>query len=484
MNIAPDISSLYPEISLALFGVLTLAVDLILKKKDKLPVALTAFVGFLATGYLVIDRWTLEVLAMKETANFTPFINLFDIFILSAALLTIFISVHYLKRENFNYGEYYGLMFFVVLGMFIMVSAVDLLVFFLGLELMSIALYILVGLFRTRKYSNEAAIKYLIMGAFATGFLLYGIALIYGVTGTTSLPKILSVFWSDASLASSPLLMLGVLLLIVGFSFKLAFVPFHMWTPDVYQGAPTPLTAFMSVAVKAAAFAAFLFVFVTFNMPDSNWHYLLHVLAVFTMTFGNIAAIRQKNIKRMLAYSSIAHAGYILVGFTAISNPYLSKTVFSSIYFYLVGYMLMNFGAFTVAMLVAGKEDLNYSIDNYKGLSSRKPLLAGLMAVFMFSLIGIPPLVGFMAKFQIFYAAVKADFIVLTIIAVLNSVVAVYYYLRIVVYMYMNEPVGNDPEFILPKHIMALLIILALGIIIIGMFPSLIQNVIAPYWPG
>jgi NADH-quinone oxidoreductase subunit N len=342
---------------------------------------------------------------------------------------------------------------------------------------MSIALYIMVGLFRTRRESNEAAIKYLIMGAFASAFILYGIALIYGVTGSTNIVILINTLQFSLTAGASVMTLLGMLLIVSGFAFKLAFVPFHMWTPDVYQGAPTPLTGFMSVAVKAAAYCAFITVLLSFQGMHTHWVRMLQVLAVLTMTIGNIAALRQKNIKRMLAYSSIAHAGYILVGIVALSGVGKYIEAGGAIYFYLVGYLLMNIGAFTVAFLIAGKNDAKYDIDDYKGLSIRKPFLAAIMAVFMFSLIGIPPFVGFMAKFQIFYAAVKADFIVLVVIGVLNSVVAVFYYLRVVVNMYMREPERKE-AILLPRHISAILILLALGILLLGLFPSLVMNTV------
>ncbi|MBN2135577.1 MAG: NADH-quinone oxidoreductase subunit N [Acidobacteria bacterium] len=470
----PNILNILPEVTLAVFGLLVLGLDLLLKNKTKVPVAVLSIIGFFTTAGMVIHQFyePAEELVMQETVRSFSYIGMFYMLFLGAAILTVFFSIWYLKREKFNYGEFYGMMMFVVLGMFVMASANDLLTFFIGLELMSIALYIIVGLFRTRKYSNEAAIKYFIMGSFASAFLLFGIALIYGITGSTKLNIIAEFLGNNADVLSSPLLMVSVILLISGFAFKLGLVPFHMWTPDVYQGAPTTLTAFMSVAVKGAALCVLITVLLSLKLVSGSWVLILTVLAVITMTVGNVAALRQKDIKRMLAYSSIAHAGYILVAIVALSNPKASMLAGTSVLFYLMGYLFMNFGAFTIAYLVAGEGDEGYDIENYKGLSKKRPLLAGLMAIFMFSLIGIPPLVGFMAKFQVFYAAVKASFITLTVIAVLNSVVAVYYYLRVVVTMYMDEPEKRGERIISPWPVIVMLIILALAVILFGIFPD------------
>jgi NADH-quinone oxidoreductase subunit N len=479
MNIAPDIYGILPEIALAVFGIIVLGVDLLLKGKDKTPVAVISLIGYVAAFMLLLLRWDHTGLYMHDLVAVKPYISLFQMIFLVAAFVTVLLSISYLKREGFQYGEYYGLLLFVVLGMFIMASAADLLVFFLGLELMSIALYITVGLFRTRRESNEAAIKYLIMGAFASAFLLYGIALIYGATGTTKIGFLISSMTSTPYLCGSVMMILGMIFIVVGFSFKLAFVPFHMWTPDVYQGAPTPLTGFMSVAVKGAAYAALITVLITLFPMRNEWVILLEVLAVITMTAGNVAALRQNNIKRMLAYSSIAHAGYILVGVVALSIKATRDIVLSSVLFYIAGYLLMNIGAFAVSFIVAGKDDEKYDISSYTGLSYRRPTLSALMSIFMFSLIGIPPLVGFMAKFQIFYSAIKADFVVLAIIGVLNSVLAVYYYLRVVVTMYMQKPDMKTKDWIETSGLVYLVIILlAAGVIIIGLFPSIVMDVI------
>jgi len=344
-------------------------------------------------------------------------------------------SIRFLKVEGFEHGEYYVLLLFATVGMMFMASAADLIIVFLGLETFSLAIYVLAGFFRTNPKSNESSLKYFLLGAFSTGFLLYGIALIYGATGTTNL-KGIHDFLRRADFFTDPLLLIGMGLLIVGFGFKVASVPFHMWTPDVYEGAPTAVTAFMAVGPKAAGFAAFLRVFLySLSSLQTDWVWILWVLAVLTMTLGNIVAIAQKNIKRMLAYSSIAHAGYILVAMVAASE--LST---ASILYYLLAYAFMNLGAFAVVILYGRKGEENILVSDYSGMASRYPLLAAGMAIFMFSLAGIPPTAGFVGKFYIFSAAVKAGYVGLAIIGVLNSALSVYFYLRVTVMMYMRSP--------------------------------------------
>jgi NADH-quinone oxidoreductase subunit N len=323
--------------------------------------------------------------------------------------------------EGFEHGEYYILLLFATVGMMFMASAADLIIVFLGLETFSLAIYVLAGFFRTNPKSNESSLKYFLLGAFSAGFLLYGIALIYGATGTTNL-KGIHDFLRRADFFTDPLLLIGMGLLIVGFGFKVASVPFHMWTPDVYEGAPTAVTAFMAVGPKAAGFAAFLRVFLySLSSLQSDWVWILWVLAVLTMTLGNIVAI--------------AHAGYILVAMVAASE--LST---ASILYYLLAYAFMNLGAFAVVILYGRKGEENILVSDYSGMSSRYPLLAAGMAIFMFSLAGIPPTAGFVGKFYIFSAAVKAGYVGLAIIGVLNSALSVYFYLRVTVMMYMRSP--------------------------------------------
>jgi NADH-quinone oxidoreductase subunit N len=366
-----------------------------------------------------------------------------------------------------DHGEYYALLLFSTLGMMIMASSLDLITIFLGLETLSISLYILAGILRERLESNESAVKYLLLGAFASGFVLYGIALVYGATASTNLLRVAEVV-ASGKVSSPTLLMIGTGLLIIGFGFKVASVPFHMWTPDVYEGAPTSVTAFMIAGTKAAAFAAFLRILMT-ALPalQPDWGQILWVLAVLTMTVGNVVAIAQSSIKRMLAYSSIAHAGYLLVALVAAN-----KLGSGSILFYLVAYSFMNLGAFAVVIALAFQDRERVSIQDYAGLGLKYPFLGAAMALFMFSLAGIPPTGGFMGKFYIFSAAIHANYIGLAIIGVLNSVISVYYYLRITVVMYMGEG-GAEPAADRLSPALGLAVLVAVvGTLQLGLFPS------------
>jgi len=400
--------------------------------------------------------------------NYSRFFRL--IFLLGTGL-TILISVKYVKDEGINHGEYYSLILFATVGMMLMAGGADLIVIFLGLELMSISLYALAGYTRKRLISNEASLKYFLLGSFATGFLLYGIALLYGATGTTSL-KGIAGFISEVSFGS-PILIMGMVLLLVGFGFKIASVPFHMWTPDVYEGAPTPITAFMSAGPKAAAFAAFARVFFE-GLPSLQgvWVDLIWILAALTMTVGNVIALVQNNIKRMLAYSSIAHAGYVLVAFVSANELGIG-----GILYYMLAYTFMNIGVFGIIIVVGGKGEERVNVDDYTGLAYRHPVAAAAMSLFLFSLAGIPPTAGFMGKFYIFSAAVKSGYVGLAIIGVINSVVSVYYYLRITVAMYMKEPepasaMESRPALVFSTAMVIAMIIAAYGVLRMGIFPS------------
>ena len=396
----------------------------------------------------------------------------FKILFLIITGLTILMSIRYLKREGFDFGEYYILLLLATVGLMLMACAGDLIIIFLGLETFSLAIYVLAGFFRTQAKSVEASLKYFLLGAFSTGFLLYGIALIYGATGTTNLKGVYQCLAQKSALPDPLLLLIGMGLLIVGFGFKVASVPFHMWTPDVYEGAPTSVTAFMSVAAKAAGFAVFLRVFLyALASVQADWVWVLWVLAVLTMTLGNIVAIAQQNIKRMLAYSSIAHAGYILIGMVAGGD--LGK---ASVLFYLLAYAFMNLGAFGVVILYGREGEENINIGDYSGMASKYPLLAAVMAVFMFSLAGIPPTGGFVGKFYIFSAAVKAGYIGLAIIGVLNSALSVYYYLRVTVMMYMRHPEKEMTALELSPAMGIALLITALATLQIGITPSFYLN--------
>ena len=394
------------------------------------------------------------------------FASYFTLLFLTSAFLTILVSREYLTKLNLHRGEYYILIVFATTGMVLMASALDLIIIFLGIELMSVSLYVLAGFFRKKHISNEASVKYFLLGAFATGFLLYGIALIYGSTGTTDMLVLKQNF---ASFSGNGLFLVGVGMLVVAFSFKISAVPFHMWAPDVYEGAPTVVTAFMSTGAKAAAFAAFVSVFIgSFEYSGSAVSEILALIAAASMIIGNVSAVVQTNLKRMLAYSSIAHAGYMLSGIAA-GNPEGQ----TGILFYVVAYTFMNIGAFTIVAVMEKEEDKGLTFDDYAGLSTKRPYLAALMALFMFSLAGIPPFAGFFGKYYVFLSAVKANMAWLAVVGVLTSVISVYYYLRLVVMMYFRDgqaDVSAMPSF----HTLIALVLAALFVVQLGLYPSFI----------
>jgi NADH-quinone oxidoreductase subunit N len=395
--------------------------------------------------------------------------NFFGTLFCIVAFMTAILSRNYFEQQKYHRGEFYILLLFTTVGTMLIASANDLIILFLGIELMSICLYVLAGFIRTKDRANEAALKYFLLGAFSTGFLLYGIALIYGAVGTTNLLMIQNVF---AVVSTNTLFVIGAGLLIIGLAFKVAAVPFHMWEPDVYEGAPTPVTAFMSTGVKAAAFAAFITVFIrTFDFLGGRVNELIAILAAASMILGNIVAIAQTNIKRMLAYSSIAHAGYMLSGIAAGT---LDGQV--GVMFYLVAYSFMNFGAFAIVSFMEREDDKNLSLDDYIGLSRQQPLLALLMAVFMFALAGVPPFAGFFGKYYVFFAAIKSQMTWLAIIGVLASLVSAYYYLRVVVLMYFREgraDIVSKPS----RAALAVVVVCAIAVLVLGLFPSFIIQV-------
>jgi len=397
----------------------------------------------------------------------------------ASSTLTVLLSASYVRREGVSAGEYYALLLFATTGFMFVAAAADLVMVFLAIETLSIATYILAGLLRDEPRSQEAAFKYFMLGALSSAFFLYGIATVYGALGSTNLLTLAEALGKGDI---PRLLLMGMALLIVGLGFKVAVVPFHMWVPDVYEGAPTAVTAFMTAGPKAAAFAAFLRVFFQgFATPamTQKWIPIFAVLAALTMILGNFVAMAQKSIKRMLAYSSIAHAGYAFVALVA-HNDLGAR----SILYYLVAYTLMSLGAFTVLMVVARREagpegpaptqsrQQPYAFDDYAGLGTTNPLLAAVMALFMFALAGFPPTAGFAGKFYVFSAAVQAGHYMLALIGVLTSVVSVVYYARVVMLMYMHEPNGAAPMLRLAPTTKVVLGITALGILYMGIFPG------------
>ncbi|MFA4915197.1 MAG: NADH-quinone oxidoreductase subunit N [Syntrophales bacterium] len=416
--------------------------------------------------YFTCNLWNENVTIFNNLYTIDNFGTFFKATFLIICILVTIVSLRYIEREEIKLAEYYSLLLLGVLGMMVMTSSTNFITIFIGLEVMSIAIYILCGLLSDNAKSVESALKYFLLGAFATAFLLYGMALVYGTTGVLDIIEIKN-YVGSGSFYLTPMFVAGLAFLIVGFGFKTALVPFHMWTPDVYEGAPTSVTAYMATGVKAAAFGAFLRVFYTAFTPFiEGWSGILWILAVLTMTVGNITALVQDNIKRMLAYSSIAHAGYLLVAFVTGD-----KAFSSSILYYLLVYTFMNIGAFTVVILLGRNGVENTDIDNYTGLAKRHPFVAFSMSLFLLSLAGIPPLAGFMGKFYIFSAAIKAEYYWLAVIGVLNSTIAAYYYLRVIMYMYFKEPEGELGNIDLSPAYIIVILISIWAIIQMGIFP-------------
>jgi NADH-quinone oxidoreductase subunit N len=436
-----DLRPLVPSIIVAVSGVLVLLVQAFTPKGRPVPAARLALAGLVAA---LVAVWLLYTGAGRGSVAAGAFtaddLSLFlHALVLVVAVVTVLLSPSYLRANGLDRGEYYALLLFSVVGMLGLVASLELVSLFVALEIMSIALYGMAGLRRDRIESQEAALKYFVTGAFSSAFLLYGIALLYGVSGSTTLDRVaraVATLTPDAA----TLAVLGAGLLLVGFGFKVASVPFHMWAPDVYEGAPTTVTALMSAGVKAAAFAAMLRVFGT-ALPALAplWQPLVAALAVLTMVVGNLAALAQRNLKRMLAYSSVAHAGYLLVALVAA--PVIGT---EAVLFYLVAYAAVNLGAFgaIAALSRDGREPL--SLADVAGLAERRPAMAAALALFLVSLTGIPVTAGFVGKFYLFNAAVSAGWVSLAIIGVLASVVSAYYYLRVVIAMYMTAPAGED----------------------------------------
>lgn len=443
-----------PAVFLALFTLVLLILDLFIPKDRKIQTAHLTL-GALGVAFvwnlLLFGRDMIAVEGMFIADAFTAFINMT---VLAAAIITCFLSVDYLKRTGIEQGEFYSLLLFSTVGIMFMGAANDLLVIFIALELLSIPLYVMAAMRHQNAKSEESGLKYFILGAFASAFFVYGAAMIYGATGTTNLQEIfaqVSVIVAEES-SSRLFLLLGAGLILVGLGFKVAVVPFHMWTPDVYEGSPTPVTAFMSVGAKAGGFAALLRV-MTVALPELSidlegttaaWQSTVSVIAALTMILGNIVAISQTNVKRMLAYSSIAHAGYILMAVAAVGTFGVSADATRGALVYLLAYTFTNLGAFAVVMALEKDDGSGTDVEDFVGLSRSQPMLAAMMAFFMLSLTGVPTTAGFVGKFLIFGAAVDAGLILLTVIGVLTSVVSAFYYVRIIVNMYLRDGEGDE----------------------------------------
>ena len=457
---------LMPELIIVLTFIIVAIFDLF-NSIQKTFTAWLTIVGCAIALYVSVDMLQVgmegtEFSNMLQVDKYSLF---FNVIFLVSTILVVLISMNYLGGTDRRQGEYYLLILLATLGMMLMASGNELIVVFLGLELMSLSLYVLAGYFQRSMASSEAGMKYLLLGAFASGFFLYGIALIYGGAGTTSIPKIATAITENAR---SPLLLSGMFLLVVGFGFKVALVPFHQWAPDVYEGAPTSIAAFISAGPKAAGFAAFLRIFLeALQNIQSEWIVVVTILAALTMTVGNLVAIAQRNIKRMLAYSSIAHAGYVLVGLAAANKDGISSAMF-----YLLVYCIMNIGAFGAVILARTEDGESLMISDYAGLGFKKPLLALFMTLMLLSLAGFPPTAGFVGKFYIFRSAVESGQIWLVIIGAINTAISAFYYLRVVVAMYMREPEAELEFQPYPRLLIVALTLAAIGVVLIGILPS------------
>ncbi len=458
--------SVLPLIVVSVAAIAVLMVGVSVDDDESLGLGVLSLGGLALAFVLALAALGQSALAFGGSIVLDNFAIYFDLAILISTAMTVLMSLEYVGDLRLPGAEYYSLLLFATLGMMLLATAGDLIVIFLGLETMSIAVYALAGFRRGDPRSIEASLKYFMLGAFSTGFLLYGIALVYGATGTIRLDRIGTAM--SGPMAHSPMMLLGVGMMLIGFAFKVAAVPFHMWAPDVYEGAPTPITAFMAVGVKMAAFAGFLRIFVVHLAGVSaQWTWVLWVLAALTMTAGNAIALVQSNIKRMLAYSSIAHAGYLLVGIAAADGA-----AGGAILYYLLGYAFTNMGAFAVVAALGRPDAPHERIADYRGLARRNPGLAAAMTLFMLSLAGVPPLAGFVGKFYLFGAALNRGLVWLVVIAALNSAASAYYYISVIVAMYMEEGGVENVRMRGRPALLATVAIAVAGVILIGLYPQ------------
>jgi NADH-quinone oxidoreductase subunit N len=462
-----------PEIVLTLAGVAIMILEPITGSGNKRQLGVLAFLALTAGLALAVVAGQDPGTAFSNLLVVDGFATFFRVLVLAIGAMTILISTNYLKNEGHETGEFYALLLFSVVGQCLMAASNELVMIFIGLEVSSISSYIMAGFLRDDKRNNESALKYFLLGSFATAFLLYGVAWIYGLTGSTMLPEVRRVMLDPILRPQGVMVPAAMALMFVGFAFKVSAAPFQMWTPDVYQGAPAPVSGFLSVGPKAAAFAMFLRVAQTaFSPAKSVWEPLLWLSALATMIIGNFAALRQTNIKRMLAYSSIAHAGYVMVAITAGSEIGAAAAMF-----YLAVYAFTNLGAFGVVTHIARKGEKRVEINDLSGLGQRQPVIAALLTVFLLSLIGIPLTGGFFGKFYIFKAALDSNLIWLTVLGLLNSAVAAYYYLRVMVVMYMQPPAEGEEALEAPgAGITTALWLSAAATLILGVFPSVVLD--------
>ena len=465
---AVDYIRILPELVVAIFGIVVMLVDPLIPDRDsKKPLGMIALVGTLAALAATAYQAGFYGDAFFQMVRVDTFSIFFHVVVLLVTLVVVLCSFDYLEVQQIRAGEYYGLLLFAAVGMMLMSSAIELVLIFIAIEISSISSYILAGFRRKAAESAESSLKYFLLGSFATAFFLYGVALVFGATGSTNVYKIAEVL----STQHSVVVYLAVALMFVGLGFKVASAPFHIWTPDVYEGAPAPVVGFMSTGPKAAAFAVLLRVLFATGAP--GWFWMVWVSAVLSMTIGNIGALVQNNVKRLLAYSSIAHAGYLLIAFAAAQTTGISAAIF-----YAASYAAMNVGAFAIVAHLSGRGERYVTLDDYNGLGRRSPLIAGVLTIFLISLIGLPITGGFFAKFYVFSAALHSNLIGLTIIGVINSAIAAYYYLRIIVYMYMRDESGKPeaPVPAMPASLGTAVAISLIATLYLGILPSRVLN--------
>jgi len=465
-ELTANLARILPLVTVILWACLLLLVDLFIPKNRKAWTAILASLGMLVAMGFSIAQTGVETEAFGGMIMVDGFSQFLTILVLGSGLVAVILSFDYLTRLGIQRGEYYVLLMFSISGIMLMSMAADLIVIFLALELLSIPLYVLAGFAVPRSDSEEAAIKYFLLGAFASGFLVYGVAIIFGATGYTGLTDIFQTVQSGA--VDLTLLAVGAALILVGLGFKVAAVPFHMWTPDVYQGAPSSVTAFMAIGAKVGGFAALMRIFVTsLGALAMDFTAVLWGLAALTMILGNVVAIAQKNIKRMLAYSSIAQAGYILMALVPYGQKDVINDAIAAALLYLIAYAFMNFAAWAVVITMERAEGKGLELSDYAGLGRKYPVLAAIMTVSMLSFTGIPPTLGFIGKFYLFRSVIDGGFVWLAIIGVLTSLVSAYYYLRVVVNMYMLD---GEPQAQRDNWVYVTAAVTGLGIIVLGIF--------------
>jgi NADH-quinone oxidoreductase subunit N len=465
---AGDIVRFLPEIILTAAATLMMILDPVVNRRSSALFGNLSLLALIGALFGSVAAYAQAGPAFGGMLSVDGFATFFRVLVIVVGILTVLPSYRFLARQDAETGEYHALLLYSIAGQCIMVSANELIMIFIGLEISSIASYVLAGYLRDDKRANEAALKYFLLGSFATAFFLYGVALVYGATGTVNLSMARTVI-TGANAPSPVFVGIAAALMFVGLGFKVSASPFQMWAPDVYEGAPTPVTAFLSAGPKAAAFAVFLRIFMTAFEPIGNgWEPLVWICALLSMTIGNFAALLQSNVKRLLAYSSIAHAGYVLVAVTARSDVGTAAAMF-----YLAAYAFMNIGAFAVVSHLSGKGERYQTLDDFAGLGQKQPVTAAMLSIFLLSLIGVPLTGGFFGKFYIFKAALESHLVWLTVLGLLTSAVAAYYYLRILVMMYMHEPsqAATDAEPLTPG-LTAALILPAIGTLFLGIFPS------------